>query len=250
MTHPSTNTPNAVVVVPAGGMGRRMGGAVPKQFLQLGGVPMLVHTLKNLLACPLVTSVIPVVPERELIATERMLADHGIDQIIGPVAGGDSRQQSVLNGLLQLPDSATIVAVHDAARPFPNPSTLENAIRQAATEQLGVVIGRPSHDTIKQVDDTNSVTGTPDRTHLWQAFTPQVFPAKMIVAAYRQAATDGFIGTDDASLAEWAGATVRMLAGDRESLKVTTPQDLITARAWLAAEPTLQGATTPVEETR
>lgn len=211
---------------------------------------MLVHTLKNLLACQLVTAVIPVVPQGELDATKQMLADHGISQIIGPVAGGDSRQQSVLNGLLHLPETSTVVAIHDAARPFPNPVTLEEAIRRAAIEQSGVVIGRPSHDTIKQVSDTDTVTDTPDRTRLWQAFTPQVFPAKMIVAAYRKAATDGFIGTDDASLAEWAGATVRMLAGDRESLKVTTPQDLITARAWLAAEPLLQGATIPVDETR
>lgn len=223
------------MVVPAGGRGTRMGTALPKQFLELHGAPLIVHTLRALLACPLVREVVPVVPPTELDATRALLARHGIS-CAGPVAGGATRQESVYNGIQAVSAQATVIAVHDAARPFPDPRTLAEAIRRAGQDGVGVVVGRPCHDTIKRVDARGRVTGTPDRTRLWQAFTPQVFPAKMIRDAYGLARQRGTTGTDDAALAEAAGATVTMLEGRLEALKVTTPQDLLTARAWLDAE--------------
>ncbi len=238
MVHADTTSPpvHATAIVPAGGRGSRMGGDLPKQFLQLGDVPMLVHTVRALLACPLIAEVVVVVPPSETDTTRKLLARAGLDRIVGPVAGGATRQQSVLNGLNALPHRTTVVAVHDAARPFPDPDTLSHGIQRAVRDQVGVVVGRPCNDTIKRVDGRDRITDTPDRTTLWQAFTPQIFPVKMIVEAYHRAQQQGHMGTDDASLVEWTGQPVSMLEGGRESLKVTRPQDLITARAWLKAD--------------
>jgi len=226
------------VVVPAGGQGTRMGSGIPKQFLEIDGVPILIHTVRALMRCPLVRHVILVAPASELERTREILATYRIQGVIGPVAGGATRLVSVRNGIRQVPESARVIAVHDAARPFPDPAVLEAAIRRA-DQGVGVVVGRPAADTIKQVNG-NAVTGTPERAQLWQAFTPQVFPAKMIADVYRNTAPDT-AATDDAQLVEWAGHPVEMIEGTTESLKVTTPRDLITARAWLQAAGTAEG---------
>lgn len=228
--HAAEPAPECCVVVPAGGRGARMGGPVPKQFLELGGVPLLVVTLRNLLRCPLVQNLVVVAPAEELERTAALLEEHGVERVIGPVAGGATRLASVKNGIARVPESAGVIAVHDAARPFPDPAVLEAAIRRAA-QGVGVVVGRPAADTIKQVRD-GRVTATPERASLWQAFTPQVFPAKMIACVYRNAAPDDD-ATDDAQLMERAGHPVEMIEGGAEALKVTTPRDLVTARAWL-----------------
>ncbi|MFQ5508873.1 MAG: 2-C-methyl-D-erythritol 4-phosphate cytidylyltransferase [Leptospirillia bacterium] len=209
-----------------------MGGARPKQFLEIGGVPLWVHTVRQLLAASLIEAVVLVVPKAEQAETAAAMAAHDLNGVIGPVAGGATRQESVRQGILAVPDGFDVIAVHDAARPFPDPERLDRAIRQAA-KGTGVVVGRPAHDTIKRVDDNGRIVDTLDRSTLWQAFTPQVFPAKMIAAAYDSAHRDGYTGTDDASLVERLGEPVQMLAGGREALKVTTPEDLETARDWL-----------------
>ncbi len=208
-----------------------MGSTTPKQFLMLGELPMLIHTILRLQQCPQVGAVVLVVPQAELSATTELIADHGLSNIVGPVCGGSTRQQSVHRGLHQVPDGFEMVAIHDAVRPFPDPDTLTRAIELARQGQ-GVVVGRAATDTIKQVDESGRIVATPDRATLWHAFTPQVFPLTMIRQAYDRAADGGYVGTDDASLAEWNGDRVELIPGERESLKVTVPQDLATARAW------------------
>lgn len=232
MERTDARDPRAWAVVPAGGRGRRMGPGPPKQYLELGGVPLVVHALKGLLACPRVEAAVLVTPPEDLERAAALVAAHGLERVVGPVAGGATRQDSVRAGLARVPEGVQVVAVHDAARPFPDPGRLERAIRMAAGG-VGVVIGRPAADTVKRVDDGGRVVETPDRARLWQAFTPQVFPFKMIAAAYDAAHREGVTGTDDAALVERTGGTVVMLEGGREALKVTTPDDLITARAWL-----------------
>jgi len=211
-----------------------MGLDTPKQYVEVAGAPLVVHTLRALLACPLVEAVVLVVPAEDVARAAELVAGHGLDRVVGPVAGGETRQASVRAGLRRVPDDVPVVAVHDAARPFPDPERLARAIRLAAAGE-GVVVGRPASDTVKRVDGTGRVVETPDRSRLWQAFTPQVFPAKMIAAAYEAAERAGSGGTDDAALVERNGGAVVMLEGGRESLKVTTPDDLITARAWLGS---------------
>jgi len=214
-----------------------MGGPTPKQYVEVAGAPLLVHTLRALLACPVIEAAVVVVPEADVDLAGALLAKHGVDRhhrIVGPVAGGAERQDSVRAGLSHVPDGVDVIAVHDAVRPFPDPERLARAVRMAFGG-VGVVVGRPASDTIKRVDTQGRVTDTPDRARLWQAFTPQVFPFKMIAAAYEAAARDGAAGTDDAALVERAGGPVVMLEGDRERLKVTHPDDLVTVRAWLEA---------------
>jgi 2-C-methyl-D-erythritol 4-phosphate cytidylyltransferase len=227
------NGPRAWAVVPAAGSGRRMGLTTPKQYVEVAGAPLLVHTLRALLACPLLEAAVLVAPPDDLERARKMVAAHGLKRVVGPVAGGETRQASVRAGLKAVPPEVAVVAVHDAARPFPDPERLATAIRMAAEGGVGVVVGRPASDTIKRVENGGRVVETPDRARLWQAFTPQVFPAKMIAAAYEAAARGGPGGTDDAALVETHGGAVIMLEGGREALKVTTPDDLITARAWL-----------------
>lgn len=235
MKHPASNGPRAWAVVPAGGRGTRMGMEIPKQYVEVCGAPLLVHTLRALLACPGLEAAVLVVPPADLERAAGLLAAHGMDgagRVVGPVAGGPTRQDSVRLGLAHVPPGVAVVAVHDAVRPFPDPERLARAIERA-TEGVGVVVGRPASDTIKRVDGEGRVVESPDRARLWQAFTPQVFPAKMIAAAHDDAHRAGWSGTDDAALVERAGGTVVMVEGGREALKVTTPDDLITARAWL-----------------
>lgn len=227
----SQGEPRAWAVVPAAGAGRRMGTRVPKQYAEVAGAPLLVHALRALLACPLVAGAVLVVPPGDEALAADLLARHGLAGV-APVPGGTDRQASVAAGLQAVPPDVPVIVVHDAARPFSDPERLSRAIRMAA-DGRSVVVGRPASDTIKQVDEAGRVTATPDRAGLWQAFTPQVFPAKMIAAAYDAAAAEGFAGTDDAALVERAGGTVVMLEGDRERLKVTAPDDLVTVRAWL-----------------
>lgn len=210
-----------------------MAAGTPKQFLEVAGAPLLVHTLRALLRCPLIEAAVLVVPADDLERAREIVVRHGLDRVVGPVAGGAERQDSVRAGLDAVPEGVDVIAVHDAVRPFPDPDRLAQAVRLAAGG-VGVVVGRPASDTIKRVDASGRVTETPDRTRLWQAFTPQCFPAKMIAAAYATARRDGAVGTDDAALVERAGGPVVMLEGDRERLKVTHPDDLVTVRAWLA----------------
>jgi 2-C-methyl-D-erythritol 4-phosphate cytidylyltransferase len=226
-------TPRAWAVVPAGGRGRRMGPGTPKQYLEVAGAPLLVHTLRALLACPLIEAAVLVAPPDDLELAAGIVARHGLSRVVGPVAGGAERQDSVRAGIARVPEGVDVIAVHDAVRPFPDPERLGRAVRLAAGG-VGVVVGRPASDTIKRVDEAGRVTETPDRARLWQAFTPQCFPAKMIAAAYEAALRDGAAGTDDAALVERVGGPVVMLEGDRERLKVTHPDDLVTVRAWLA----------------
>jgi 2-C-methyl-D-erythritol 4-phosphate cytidylyltransferase len=211
-----------------------MGHATPKQYAEVGGAPLLVHTLRALLSCPLIEAAVLVVPDGDRDLAAGIVARHGLERIVGPVAGGAERQDSVRAGLQAVPDGVEVIAVHDAVRPFPDPGRLGRAIRLAAGG-VGVVVGRPASDTIKRVDGSGRVTETPDRAGLWQAYTPQVFPAKLLVAAHAQAAREAAVGTDDAALVERAGGPVVMLEGDRERLKVTHPDDLAIVRAWLEA---------------
>jgi 2-C-methyl-D-erythritol 4-phosphate cytidylyltransferase len=233
--HAASNRPRAWAVVPAGGRGARMGLDTPKQYLEVRGVPLLVHTLRALLACPRIEGLVLVVPADDREGAAALLAAHGLDggRIAAPVAGGATRQDSVRRGLAEVPEGVDVVAIHDAVRPFPDPERLGAAIRRAAADGVGVVVGRPASDTIKRVDGAGRVLESPDRARLWQAFTPQVFPVKMIAAAHDDAHRAGWRGTDDAALVERAGGTVVMVEGGREALKVTTPDDLLTAGAWL-----------------
>ena len=142
------------------------------------------------------------------------------------VNGGDSRQDSVYNGIEALPESVEIVLIHDGARPFVNQDIIENSINKAR-EFGSACAGLPAKDTIKIVDDKRAVKSTPERISIWHAQTPQSFEKSIIMRIYENAREKGIIGTDDAELAESAGFKVIMFEGSNSNIKLTTAEDLI-----------------------
>lgn len=213
--------PRTGLAVPAAGVGRRMGG-VKKPYLELCGEPVLVHALRPFLADPRVVAVrVALAPEDAADPPEWIEA---LDPRIRVVAGGQARADSVANAVAALPDDVEVILVHDAARPLVEASAIDACIRMAATGK-GAVVGVAATDTLKQLDESGRVIGTPDRSRIWHAQTPQGFPASVLRAALQRADLRA-TATDDASLVEAAGGEVVMVQGSPNNLKVTRPRDL------------------------
>jgi len=215
-----------VVIIPAGGTGRRMGGEIPKQYLSLAGMPILVHTLRGFQRSPLVDEILLVVPGEDVAEVRRDVVErYDFSRVSLVIAGGRERQDSVRNALAHVRDEHEIILVHDGVRPFVTGDMIERAV--AGAKAFGAVaLGVPVRDTVKAVDAEGKVMKTVLREGLWLAQTPQAFRKEVILAAYERAAADGFYGTDDASLVERMGTPVRMIPGDADNIKVTTPEDL------------------------
>ena len=227
----------ATVLIPAAGTGRRMGGSVSKQYLELAGKPILAHTLALFENHPLIDNIYPIVPPNDISYCQQQIVDrYGFTKVRKLVAGGPTRQDSVKNGLAALAEDGLDqpkrpVLIHDGARPLFDSKRLSMLI-DIVCQTGACTIGVPVKDTIKNVDN-NKTTDSPDRNRLWQAQTPQGFQYQLIKEAFDQAAADGFIATDDASLLERLGHPVQMLKGDYRNIKVTTPEDILIAVALL-----------------
>jgi 2-C-methyl-D-erythritol 4-phosphate cytidylyltransferase len=215
-----------VAIIPAGGTGRRMGGEIPKQYLSLAGVPILVHTLRGFQRSPFVDEIFLVVPEGDVAEIRRDLVErYDLSRVSRVIAGGRERQDSVRNALAHVRDEHEIVLVHDGVRPFVTGALIERAV--AGAKAFGAVtVGVPVRDTVKALDAAGRVVKTVQREGLWLVQTPQAFRREVILAAYEKAAVEGFYGTDDASLIERMGIPVRMIPGDADNIKVTAPEDL------------------------
>lgn len=219
---------NGAVIV-AGGSGERFGRPGGKQLVPVGGVPLLVHTLRAFEACEAIDAVVVVChPDQVDICRRDAVATSGSTKVTAVVPGGATRRLSVAAGLAALPRACDVVAIHDGARALVDPPTIAMAVRELILrpDVAGVVVGHPAFDTIKEVDSTGRVLGTLDRSRLWIAQTPQVFRTERLAAAHVRADADGFEGTDDASLVERDGGAVTMLEGPRWNFKVTVPEDL------------------------
>lgn len=210
-----------------------MGAAVNKQYLPLGDRPVLSHTIALFDRNPRVDHIIVICPKAEIpLCQQEVIEPFGFTKVRPLVAGGAERQDSVRNGLQACQaNDEDIVLIHDGARPLLSPDLIEPVI--AATERFGAaIVGVPVKDTIKQV--TNGlIDTTPDRSRLWQAQTPQSFRFGLIRDAHIKALQQNYYGTDDASLIEWLGAPVAMIEGSYRNIKITTPEDLVLARAFL-----------------
>jgi 2-C-methyl-D-erythritol 4-phosphate cytidylyltransferase len=224
-----------VAVIPAGGSGTRMGADVPKQFLPLGGVPMLLHSLRAFDRAPSVDTVILVVQrdERRRALTD-VIERYGVKKVQKVIAGGETRQQSVYNGLKETDPDVEIVVVHDAVRPFVTDDLIEQSI-EAARKGSGAIVAVPMKDTPKQAGLDRQIQRTLDRNSLWMAQTPQTFRRDVLLEAYEKAAIEHLQATDDAALVERLGHKVGIVAGTWENIKITTPEDLIIAEAILAS---------------
>ena len=217
------------VLIPAAGMGRRMGKAVAKQFLPLGDKPMLAHTLLAFQRAAEIDEIIPVLSKEDMESCLRdVIEQYHITKVKTLVVGGKERQDSVMNGLQKLEKDASVVLVHDGVRPFVTAEMIRESVELAKKGEC-VVVGVPLKDTIKEVDDKGLVRHTLERNRLWAVQTPQAFPLKILKRAYEESYKHRVFGTDDAMLVERAGGKVRVIMGSYENIKITTPGDLILA---------------------
>jgi 2-C-methyl-D-erythritol 4-phosphate cytidylyltransferase/2-C-methyl-D-erythritol 2,4-cyclodiphosphate synthase len=223
-----------VVIVVAGGSGRRMGAPVPKQFLSVGGRSLLDRTLSSVSASSSVDAIVLALPADA--APETVDAYRGLPKVIAVVGGGAERHDSVRNALASVPSEASIILVHDAVRPFATPGLFDRCAEQALLHGAAVPVV-PVRDTVKTWDKAAGTLVTRDRSGFLRAQTPQGFRAGILREAYALAALEGRAGTDDASLVEAAGHAVVGIPGEDANIKITLPEDLRMAAGLLSGVP-------------
>lgn len=212
-------------IIVAAGKSERMGVDVDKAFLSLGTRPVLAFSVMAFEQCPLIDGVILVVRKERVDSARGLVQMFGCSKVRKVVAGGATRQQSVMNGLAELGDDVKIVAVHDGARPCVTPALIEETIRAAKRHGSGVAASKVT-DTIKEVERGNVVARTVDREKLWAVQTPQTFKTEWLVKAYAATGKKKQMVTDDASAVEAIGEIVHLVPTLTANIKITTPQDL------------------------
>jgi 2-C-methyl-D-erythritol 4-phosphate cytidylyltransferase len=225
------------IILPAAGLGTRMAAGQPKQFLELAGAPILIHSLRAFAQVPQVAAIYVAVRASEQERVEAQVREHGFTEKVHIVTGGDTRQESVANALhaIRCADD-DIVLVHDAVRPLIDAATISRTI-EAVEKHDAAIVGLPAIDTIKQVERTADgaiITATIPREYIVQAQTPQGFRCGLLKRAFAEALADGFTGTDEASIVERAGAQVFVVPGSSANIKITQPGDLELAEFYLA----------------
>jgi 2-C-methyl-D-erythritol 4-phosphate cytidylyltransferase len=233
-----------IVIIPAAGLGTRMSASSAnksktKQFFELDGTPILFHTVRRFAANSRVDEIVVALRKNETPSFLKQAEQEGFEKPLRVVEGGEHRQDSVANALASItaaPDD--IVLVHDAVRPFVEDETI-NGVINAVEKYDAAIAGIPAVDTVKQVDRTSDgavVLATVPRERMVMAQTPQGFRFGLLKKAFDEATTDGFLGTDEASLIERAGGSVHVVMGSPRNLKITTPGDLELAEFFLSQE--------------
>jgi 2-C-methyl-D-erythritol 4-phosphate cytidylyltransferase/2-C-methyl-D-erythritol 2,4-cyclodiphosphate synthase len=222
-------------IIPASGLGKRLGRGTGKAFVPLLGRPLVVFTLSPFEISPAVNEIILVAGEQDIPQARQIIRDYDFRKVGDIVPGGPERQDSVRNGLRAVSPGMEIIAIHDGARPTVTPRIIEDSIR-AAQKTGAAIAAMPVIDTIKASDGGRIVESTLDRSRLYSVQTPQTFKREVIEAAYERAYSDGFYGTDDACLVERMGLPVTLVEGSYENIKVTTPTDLIIVEAILSQQ--------------
>ena len=217
------------VIIVAGGKGLRMGSDIPKQFLPIGGKPVLMRTLERFRAYDTDLKIILVLPEAQQDYWRQLCEQYHFDVKYELANGGQTRFHSVQNGLALIPDDAEgVVGVHDGVRPFPSIDVIRNCYTTARTAKAVIPV-IPVVETVRQLENDSSVTVPRDKYRLVQ--TPQTFDIQLLKAANRQPYNDGF--TDDASVVESYGHDITLVEGNRENIKITTPYDMKIAEVLL-----------------
>jgi 2-C-methyl-D-erythritol 4-phosphate cytidylyltransferase len=212
-------------IIPAAGLGIRMGSNIPKQFLLLDGKPILHHTLSVLDQCSIVDEVILVVSKKEIAMVQQQIRDSH-PKVTKVIMGGKERQDSVSNGLQSLDSETDIVVVHDGVRPFVSPDLIRETV-EAARDFGAAISAIPVIDTIKKVNPEGLVERTVDRSGLWRVQTPQTFQVSLLKEALEKAQADNFYGTDESSLIEYLGREVKVIPGSEFNIKITRSEDLV-----------------------
>ncbi len=234
-----------IVIIPAAGLGTRMSPksaslkSKSKQFFDLQGTPILVHTLRKFAECAAVDEIVVALRGNDAAGFQKQIEQEKFDKPIRIVEGGEHRQNSVANALAALKAADDdIVLVHDAVRPFVDQETIVGVI-EAVKKYAAAIAGVPAVDTVKQVDRTADgavVIATVPRERMVLAQTPQGFRFALLKKAFDEATADGFLGTDEASLIERSGAPVHVVMGSPRNLKITTPGDLELAEFFLSQD--------------
>lgn len=238
------------VIVAAAGMSNRMGSKINKQFIDIDNKPVLAHTLKKFEESSYIDEIILISKEEEVeYCRKEIVKKYDFKKIKKIIKGGKERQDSVYNGILALNERCDIVLTHDGARPFVRKENIEDGIR-GVLEHGACVIGVPVKDTIKVIDEEENIHHTPKRSMLWAAQTPQCFWKRLLQKGYEYAIDEGIIGTDDSSLVEKAGYNVKMIMGNYDNIKITTPEDLVIAESLLEFDHGLKVENKIYRETR
>ena len=225
---------SVLAIIPAAGTGLRMGGATPKQFLFLEGVPIFVHTLRKFTASDVIDEIFLGVRPEEMERASKEIAHERFNKAVKLLPGGASRQETVARCLDQASPETDVVVVHDAVRPFIDLEKIRQVV-EAARRDGAVILGIPSVDTVKKVE-RQIITGTIPRERIVLAQTPQAFRYAILRQAFDRALAEGFFGTDESSLVEHEGRDVTVLMGSDRNIKITKPSDLPLARLYIAQE--------------
>lgn len=223
-----------VAIIVAAGKGTRIDNKVLKQFIEIAGKPVVVHTLGKFELCSSVDEMLLVVPEDYLSYSMEMVNKFNFKKINKIIPGGEKRQDSVYKGLLAIPHNTKIVMIHDGVRALVKVSRIVESIK-LCRECSAVILAVPVKETVKRVEDFSVIT-TFDRERLWSVQTPQTFDYKLILDAYKKAKEDEFVGTDSSSLVERLGIEVKVIEGDYDNIKITTKEDLLFAQEILKDE--------------
>jgi len=228
-------------IVPAAGLGTRMGTDQPKQFLELDGVPLIIFTLRRLAACAAITDFLVATRTDDVMSLQDKVARAALGRSAHVIHGGDTRQQSVANALAQVDPATEIVIVHDAVRPFVTLHQIERVIAEARGRGAAI-LGIPAIDTVKEVkraslpEDVALISATIPRERIVLAQTPQAFSYALLRDAFRKAERDGVTASDEAALVERLGRDVFVVLGSERNLKITRPADMELARFYLEQE--------------
>src|ERR1700688_1351456 len=228
-------------ILPAAGLGTRMGAETPKQFLELDGVPIVILSLRSIASCELVTDIIAATRGDGVATLEERIRQETFKQKVRVVRGGDSRQDSVAQALQLVSDDTEIVLVHGAVRPFVTREQITRVIEEAR-KCRAAILGIPAMDTVKEVkraslpEDVALITATIPRERIVLAQTPQAFSAKLLKEAFARAEADGVNASDEAGLVERIGHDVHVVLGSERNIKITRPADMELARFYLERE--------------
>jgi 2-C-methyl-D-erythritol 4-phosphate cytidylyltransferase len=228
-------------IVPAAGLGTRMGADQPKQFLELDGLPLIIFTLRRLSACPAITDFLIATRADDVVSLQDKVAKAALGRPARVVHGGDTRQQSVANALAQVDPSTEIILVHDAVRPFVTREQIERLIAEARSRGAAI-LGIPAIDTVKEVkraslpEDVALISATIPRERIVLAQTPQAFSYELLRDAFRKAQEDDVTASDEAALVERFGHDVFVVLGSERNIKITRPSDMDLARFYLEQE--------------
>src|SRR5258707_1639025 len=238
----SRNPMNRIAaILPAAGLGTRMGAETPKQFLELDGVPIVILSLRRIASCELVTDIIVATRGDEVSRLEERIREEKFKQSVRVVRGGDSRQDSVAQALQLVSNETEIVLVHDAVRPFVTREQIARVIEEAR-KCRAAILGIPAMDTVKEVkraslpEDVALITATIPRERIELAQTPQAFSTKLLKEAFARAQADGVNASDEAGLIERMGHDVHVVLGSERNMKITKPADMDLARFYMERE--------------